>query len=726
MATRPKKARSGGKRRRKTAPASRYGKLTTVRVGARNITVYPSRPAPAPWSKARPLADIFPAPRVTAAMLAEQLVGEDPDSIVLAEFKGQDLLLEWDGYEGDVFSGDSVTFEYGNAIPIDTVIVDPTTELPIQARFPASLVWNTDNTIKITVFYQGQNGGLRSPSRDIVIDTTKPGLPRPAALEFDPADDIPGSGITAAKLRDDGDGSERYIWAQIPSYDGTAKGDVYKLVCNGKETTYSYIPFTGNHVVKIGEAFLEEVGDIKKARLSYYIKDRAGNISEESTAVTIDIQLGAIAMLEEPRVPAYDDDPDDDVDNPPLIDEADARGAANAGLLVIVPWNDEFVAGDQIIISIGDIAVAPVTVVGMKDDIRVQVSYAATQAAWQAGSPAGADVVVNAMVTYQVFRGSADMGTSPGHPVDINLYQKVGDPDPDTPENEELEPPELESDSGELDLIPADDFKKDAKIRIAKQTKPPRVLTIEAGDTLRVYYGKQAAIEHVVDDVGTPSTPIEITLPAATIEAEGSAESVPLWYEIVHDLAGGGTNTNLSPTKSIRVEGTDRQPGRGELAAGIFLDRKDANVLKDEVLRTRTRFEIPDYENRDADDDVTITIDLYRDVVHLPGEVPYPIEHYRWTSSTFHPGIGGEIVREIPASVYNIQGNTEWPLPFAPAPAGTGRRNQITATYSSRIHMHATYTITKKRGDTTPVTSDVASIGADCRFVEPPIPEDAP
>jgi hypothetical protein len=91
------------------------------------------------------------------------------------------------------------------------------------------------------------------------------------------------------------------------------------------------------------------------------------------------------------------------------------------------------------------------------------------------------------------------------------------------------------------------------------------------------------------------------------------------------------------------------------------------------------------------------TSKLYKGPVHATDEKPYP--DHDWD----HELAAGEakpIVVTVPSNVYNLYSDASG--------------------LSKYIHIHATYTVTKLSGDTTPVTSDQANVAVDSRFSDGP------
>jgi hypothetical protein len=667
-------------------PASRNRAARNVRIDGRYVSAFPTvrvsrHSGAAPYAIATPYID----PAVLAEPPSPPM---PPDNLLLASVRNQPINVLWGGFD-DAYAGDIITFFY-SGIEFARIDVDGTETPPFVGMLPAAARLR-EGTDLISIFYEGATGGERSANIPLTVDYTPPGDPAPLSpLLF--ADDILKGGITAGHLIDDGSGAF-YVPAEIASYNGMADGDRAHLYCNGMEAPDAgRVEVVNDHIqVRLYESFLEAVGDTPEGVFTYRLEDRAGNISQASLPVTVKLQISEIPGLEEPAVPAYDDDPDD-----PLINEADARGANGGGFVIVVPWNDAFLPTDQLLVALDAVEAGPVGVGAEGDDTEVLYPYAASQQVWLAGSP-GEDQRVTAQATYTVLRNGARAGTSPQHEVELNLYQKVVDPDPEDPVNQALTAPTVVSSSGQSNRIPVDDFGKDATIKVKKlsdPTYPPQTDAFEAGDILRIHYGSQPTFDVTVPALGDRGEPLDIPLAGAVIEAEGSGEAIPVWYEVLHALTDGGENSNLSPTTEVLVQGTDTMPGKGHLDPGMFPDADERGFLPQVFHYTSTRFHIPDYANRDPDDVVDVHFQLFQGPNHLPGETPYPPK-YDFRASV-KAGLQTPIEVTVPSESYNLKGNEDG--------------------LSANVHIHAFYTITKLRGDTTPVTSDQADLKVDARF----------
>ncbi|HVI53533.1 MAG TPA: hypothetical protein VM621_00595 [Luteibacter sp.] len=666
----------------------------------RTVSAFPTRLIGARGAglKSGVLADIV-APVVDADVLAALPPSPLPaDNLVKASFaSGADPIdIEWGGF-GDAYEDDKLSYQLDGK-EFDTHVVGANDSPPYVGKLEKAL--RTEGPHILTVVYDGGTGSAVSDEVPIVFDYTEPSRGFVlAALIFDPADDIEGSGITEAKLRTD-DNGVRYIWAEVAGYAGIAPGDRIHLFCNGKESSdVGLAVVVDEHIeIHITEAFLKEIKDTPAAKFTYTSEDRAGLTSAESLPIEVAIQLAVIANLVAPTVPSYDDDPDTP-GNQRLIDNADARGLTNEGFTVVVPWHADYAPGDKIMLTLNGENAGPVDLGPDGQPMRIYFPYTGTHKVWLAGSSNGTeDKRVPANVTYTVVRGPSTAGTSPAHPVVLNLYQKAVDPDPETPVNERLQMPVVVSKSGMRDEIPLADFGIDGNtLEIEKLTDAaftPIGAAFDLDDTLRVYYGTQPAFTFAVTTLDPPNDPLSVPIPAETIKNEGSGDAVPVWYEVVHKLTDGGTNVNLSPAKMIKVQGTDTQPGNGHLDAGNFADKiANGSIPENPFHYTSTRFEIPDYTNRSADDKIALHFELYANKVHVTGEQPFP--DHDWDEE-IEAGDAKPIVVDVPSTVYNLYSDA-------------GVTTKV-------IHIHAFYTVTKQSGDTTPVTSDMGTVWVDSRF----------
>lgn len=538
-------------------------------------------------------------------------------------------------------------------------------------------------------------------------DYTVPGRPFLGQLVF--SDEVLAHGVTEAALVNPG--PDAYLPAKVPGYTGLQPGDLITGIVGDIEETVDAIPAEDDMLeLHFRRDFIVQHED-GPITFGWVVTDRAGNKSEPAEEVTLNVLLKhVISDLATPKVPAYDDDADP---APKLIDEADAR--AVTGLQVIIPANDNILEGDTIIVLWGDVEIGPVPIDDPKGDplAIVGVSYEAVRDAWVAATGGGAtDAEQSLDVSYRVVRNEQSAGEPKTKaPVKVNLYQAGGvDPDPETPENDNLARAVLKSASADApekyNIIPPEDFGKTATITIPwLRTDTGTPPAFAEGDTLRVRYGKANLPDRKINaqDV-TDAKDIDVPLTEQTIATEGSGKTIPLQYFIDRPLGSGGPNTSMSPVQAIDASGPDELPGGGSLPALDVPEAHD-NIpgQPDRLAITRvqghdgTAFEIPPYRNQKPTDTIVINVEVFRSsytVVDHANERPANGEGARnITIVDIHP--------EDETSMIIVQVTEAQLMHYELTPQST--------------HGHIVYTVTSEERPLTPVTSAELLVDIDSR-----------
>lgn len=558
-----------------------------------------------------------------------------PDNLLLAEAKDRDIVVRipmpLPTEIADIKVRDSAWFEIdGRDLPTPAIFVD--TDLNNGYAEYTLLVADRggegQHRIRYTIRQTSGDGtGHPGPVQQYVIDLTRPGDPSLADLEFP---DAPDGFVTVDSIIDDGT-NPPYLLATVDGYSGLAPGDEIIGYIDGNEETLHSTNDGNGLSIHFTQAFIESQGDGEK-EFSYEVEDRAGNRSIRSRVKTLQVLVaGAIRNLAPPLVPSYDDDAD-----PKVIDEADAR--ATGGLKVIIPANPGILPDDTVYVMWGNVEVGPAPVPDPAQATPVGVPYAAILEAWVDGGN-GDDTPLPVTVHYRVERGGMVAGrTATGADVEVNLYQAGGvDPDPETPENENLGLPALQSGeaSDPPNTISIPGFQLDATVTIPWQTVDASG-TLLLGDVIDVLYDASGTIDPrtVVQADVDAALPIELTLAKETIQAAGSG-SRALRYTVTRALQENGPNVATSPTQAVVVVGEDGLPGGGTLApikvpvaAGIDPIDPDRLILAPRHAPTPTdtvEFVIPHYANQNTTDTVVINVkafELFGYEVHTPPGIP--------------------------------------------------------------------------------------------------------
>lgn len=569
-----------------------------------------------PAQLAPPITDLPPDEPVDNLVLTKAYDDGNGISISFGSPNNPDLPVS-------VYGGDTLTLLI-DGVEIQTVTLvpedpgDPFSPLspdpvlftvPNDRLGPAGEYRSLSMRYRVVFFGGGDDVG---PVQKLSVDNVPPapGGSFPGKLSFDK--DIEDYGITEESFVTDDDGNE-YIEAHVPGYTGKKAGDIIHgyidAALDPKEEDIGLVHFGGGISdpvdVRFPRDLIESAGDGVRT-FQYDILARENQRSGLSAASIINVIIkDFIGDLDEPGVPAYDDDDAGEE----LIDEADARD----NLTVNIPTNAKIQVGDSIELHWGAL---PVTQVRIEDpaDIRIVLPYALVQAGWLAGNATGDDIEVPVEVSYDVWRNRTRVGTSPSHHVEVNLHTAGGvvDPDPGTEPNENLLAPVLRPKSGEAndDSIPFEDSGEDATVRIEKLGDNGELIFAE-DDRVVVHYADEvlAAYTIVATDLDDTDEPLEIVLPWSVIDTVG-AGTQELSYWIERDLANGGFNSVKSPIKDIVVETTDALPGGGTLVTAV-MPEVTGSVIGLAALLDGTPIAIPDYKNFKETDVITLYVPVY-------------------------------------------------------------------------------------------------------------------
>jgi hypothetical protein len=298
---------------------------------------------------------------------------------------------------------------------------------------------------------------------------------------------------------------------------------------------------------------LEKYGDGPVA-FSYTLRDRAGN---EAVTRAPDYLISVLLRdapddFLAPLVPSFDDG---------LITDTDAR----VPVTVSIPAYTNAKAGDIITVFWGAAPLgARVLQPGeeLLDPLVTDISVRYSQLL-PAGSETG-----SVDVTYTVTRGINVFPRSPATTVIIDLSIPGGpDPDPETPENENLLPPTVTSDSGagQEGTIPEDDYEKDAQVTIPWQTVDGRQ-AMAADDQLFVFWQATRVINLRLS-ASQVTRNLNLTIATNYIQAEGAGLK-DVTYSLTRALSTAPhTSTALSPKSQVLVESDVGLPGDGSLLA---------------------------------------------------------------------------------------------------------------------------------------------------------------
>ncbi|MET0255344.1 MAG: hypothetical protein ABW193_06100 [Luteibacter sp.] len=609
----------------------------------------------------------------------------------------------------DIDNGEEVTLIL-NAIDLETKVVDGDFS-PMAFTIPAETIFiEGNNYLNYRFDYtEGAKGEDFGPGDLLTIDRIAPGADHSLAAP-DVAADIKEGGLSKDKLVQLPDGTTKGLKLTLFSYEGLAYGDKIVAAAAGKfDTVVTELQYrhTGDIVVYVTEAKILEAGD-GKIPFTYKITDRAGNESQVSAALILDVLVKGVNDLEEVAIPAYDDDPDGEE----LIDLADAT--RSEGVIVVVPWNTAFNTGDTINLYWGTSKITPYAItaedVTAAAPIPLGVLYPAILEEWQATAK-DADQIVPADVTYLLKRGASELGRAPNHTVQVNVYEVGGgDPDPETPGNDNLEKPVLVTAGKVRNKVEGEDFGKPATVEVARQTRdiePKEVFQLD--DVIVVTYEGTPLPEHTVvqADLEPPfTTPIVINMDAEVITDVGSG-TTHLQYGIRRKVAGG-TNTTLSPVQDIEVHGKDELPGDGgPLAACLHPEGEDTwmNLTK---VNDGTLLALPIWTRFNAaNQEVTVTANYFS---QRDGS---PITNRDYSQKILAPL---QVVEAETAPQPEPDGQFRPPVEQRYIGVRIPRDKLVYLVPENRFfYIEVTYAVNNMNGDVTPVSSAKTTVKVDTR-----------
>jgi hypothetical protein len=190
-----------------------------------------------------------------------------------------------------------------------------------------------------------ENGVVsEAPPSPIEVDRTSPGLPVLAPILF--PNQIQ-DGLTSEEL----DRLNNLLPGTIAGYQGMQEGDVIRSYWNGIAGPVVVVTKDDmglrRVMVDFPRAFLESIGDIQ-APVHYTVTDLAGNLSVNSEAVLVKLQLSPALPLPPPRIKEATGDTLDPINAPngaTVI--VDASASLRAGDRVFVVWQGPKGYGDR-------------------------------------------------------------------------------------------------------------------------------------------------------------------------------------------------------------------------------------------------------------------------------------------------------------------------------------------------------------------------------------------
>lgn len=417
----------------------------------------------------------------------------------------------------------------------------------------------------------GENPAKAELPINITIDRSSPGTSHLGALEFEPGT---ADGVTAVDL--DAQGKLKAIvpnWFQAEAGDKViawrAAGRLPPLTDYQQVPTVSVdVPDPNAEVILLFDS--TDLPDGWQS-FSYKVQDEVGNVNPNlAPGVALNILLGqAPANLLAPVVPAFADDQ--------LITWTDAQ----PGVDVEITGYDNPLETDVVIVIWGSQEAAPAVVGSVPSPIptpllTITVDYEVVAA--QGNGP------VN--VSYRVDRGGINFGPSPVTPVVVDLTTPGGvDPDPETPEHDNLKNLEVRSASGLVNDIPAGDYNSDGHVIIPRAGVDGSVVWVD-GDVVQVYWqwaAPDSLLQLPPHTITAQSTDLDLPLLSAGIIDQTPTGTVDVWYTISRPLNAGTPpqfGVALSKKTTVNVSSSADVPGGGTaLPLPTFPEANDRNII---------------------------------------------------------------------------------------------------------------------------------------------------
>ena len=524
------------------------------------------------------------------------VAGINPDGTLPLDILGEDLEVSIPLHDAPVMTADRLQLTLNGTLVGSKQALVAGVNPTVLLLDNALLVDEGTYVLDYTLFRSfGQNAQPANEQQNLIVDLTPPGSDDLGALRF------AGkflNGVTEGDL----EGAAQNLIATVPDWLGEALGDLaIPFIVLGNEdgsepeaSGFTEFPAHQAEVIVVGDhleilipkATLVGLGDGYQW-FSYQVQDKLGN---RHAALAPPVRLNVLLVdaptnLLEVAVPAAD------VDGVINWDDATRKLGVQVNIPLYATPNPE----DLILLywggrPLGTVEVAAEPAGGWPNPlVALSVPYAAVSRLPQ-------DTVV---VRFSVIRNGIESTPSPDHTVvvDLSTPGDIIDPDPATPEHENLGMPEVKSDSGESNIIPPADYGKDASITVPFLGANGNAIWSD-GDHLTVNWAGNTSVGR---DIGsTDNANIALAIPHLTVIEPGPAGPVNVYYTIERPLPVGTGQYGVarSPTISVDVQNTAELPGGG---AALPL-----------AIYSEALFETPNYiiDQELGDDGTTVRIQV--------------------------------------------------------------------------------------------------------------------
>lgn len=489
------------------------------------------------------------------------VAGINPDGSIPLDVLGEDLEVSIPLHDAPVTTADRLQLTL-NGLLVGTkqalaVGVNPTVLLLDKSLLTAEGTYVLDYTL-FRGF--GQNAQPANERQNLIVDLTPPGSDDLGALRF-------ASKFLNGVTEGDLEGNDLNLVATVPDWVGEEVGDfaIPFIALEGPDGSEpaeaDYLPYkahqaevtvVGGHLeIEIPKSTLVGLDD-GRMWFSYRVEDKLGNRHPTlAPPVVLNVLLvNAPTNLLEVAVPAADTDG--------VINWEDATHVD--GVRVDIPLYTTPDPDDLILLywdgrPLGTVPVGTEPASGWPDPLlSLGVPYSAISR-----TPKG-----NVPVRFTVVRNAIESTASPDHLVEVDLTTPgdIVDPDPSTPEHENLAVPVVKSDSGETNIIPPADYGKDATITVPFLGANGNAIWAD-GDHLTVHWAGNTSVGRAIGS--TDNANIVLTVPHISVIEPGPSGAMDVYYTIERPLPVGTGQYGVarSPSIVVDVQNTAEIPGGG-------------------------------------------------------------------------------------------------------------------------------------------------------------------
>lgn len=504
---------------------------------------------------------------IRLADLASDVIVEIPKSADMLNTQSIQLLLDGVNY----------------GTPYDLALVDLTDptitkfDLPIAvADFPAV---GTDTRVVLDYWVydtDAENGQPSLLTLTIRFDRRAPGGSHLPPIYFTPEQ---LAGITVADL------VTGVLTLKVdPYYDG-ATADNIELWLGSNPTTGNYLGTefpVGDPAVElpvtIAQADLENLPDGPMV-FGYRVTDWAGNVSGLSELVSVNVFL-RLPDLPAPLVPENDKG---------LIVYTDAIDDVG----VVIPQYDGAAPGDMLYVVWGSQTNSPYTVPSPVPSAPDPVATIAVPYA----------IVKNVgngpvEVSYWLKRNEAPRIDSLPTTVEVDLSTPGGtdpDPDPATPEHDNIKPPVVKCGASPVNTIAPADYGTDATATVRRVGIDLQVVWA-IGDVIQLQWGSindPTLLLPITINAANEGADIEVPVPFTGVIETAGVGTIAVSFTVTRTLAAGAPVTVQSKIQPVDVVSSGALPGDGNpLAEGIFPEANARNIITRAAGLDGTTFQI--------------------------------------------------------------------------------------------------------------------------------------